>query len=467
MKFTRLGVATGVLVAAACAASSTAAPRSMEPEFTAPVRLTPTSGYGGFEPTLVVDHANNTWITAHKSYHGQVSPDAGSAAGVRSSSWLWITRDGKSFSQPPGKTPLREHEQFAGDEGDLAVSPDNDVYFIDLGFASSGFAAWHVNGPGDVSLQHEAARLPHVVAAADRPFVAAGPKGTVLIVQNQVPALALGTNSFGGYNSDGSDGPLGAAELFFSSDGGKTFDSALPYVVNSGQFCRPLVDRLDPKKMLVVCTTFNTGRGKPEDASDIVFSMRSTDGGKRWTRTEMRRSTGRSSEDFLACLNFPSVAQDRNGTVHAVCNENEYTGGALAAVTPGGKIVHYMSRDFGTTWTSRDITPGPGIWNMANIAVAPNGLLGLGVYYRPDTTSTWQYRAGVFKAGGRVRTVEVSRGQAVDRADAGTAPGDFNQVGFGPDNKLRVTYNVADFQNVAQQPTKFTGLFNVYYSQQK
>ena len=463
----RAALAIGMALSTTLAGVSAAKPSDPRAGFTAPVRLTTTTGFGGFEPSLVVDHANNTWITAHKSYHGQVTPDGGSAAGVRSASWLWITRDGKTFAAPPGQTALREHEQFAGVEGDLAVSPDNDVYFVDMGHLSSGFASWHVDGRGDVSMRHAAARMPHAVPVSDRPFVAAGRGGTVLIVHNQVGALSAGSNSLGGFNPDGSDGPVGNAQLFVSRDGGRTFDSALPYVVNNGAFCRPLVDRADPRKMLAVCTTMDTARGKPEDASDIVFSMRSTDGGKTWTRTQMRAGSGRSVSEFEPCLNFPSVAQDRRGTIHAVCNENEFAGGRFAAVTTGSKIVHYVSRDFGSTWNSRDITPGAGIWNQASVAAAPNGLLGIGAYYRSDTSSTWQYRAGVFRSGTRPRTVEVSVGHAVDRADSGMAPGDFNQVAFGPDNKLRVTYNVADFQHVANQPAKHSGLFNVYYAQQR
>lgn len=466
---TRAGLATGLVVLTVLSGVSDAKPKTQQATFGAPVRLTPTTGFGGFEPSLVVDRSNTVWVTAHKAYHGQVSPDDDSALGARSSSWLWTSKDGKTFVSPPGSTAQRQHEQFLGDEGDLAVSPDNDVYFVDLGFASSAFTAWKVDPrSGAIAVAHEDPRMKHVVPGSDRPFIAAGKGGVVLVVQNQLGSVAVGTNGYAaGYDvrnptSEIDDDPTygnrtGQSGLFLSRDGGRTFTSPLPFVVDRSKFCRPLVDRKDAAKMMVVCNQL---------ANDAVVVTRSTDGGRTWTRHDVRPATkGRADE--RRCVNFPSVAQGARGVVYVLCNDYRFAGdpntGAAADRT---QLVLSTSRDFGRTWSSRDVTPEAGLWDQASIAASDDGKLGIGSYFRPDRGSTWQFRAAVFRPGADAVSTEVSAGQSIARADSGTAPGDFTQVGFGPDNKLHVAYNISDFQDVATQPTKFTALHQVWYAKQ-
>lgn len=87
MRTRNTGVVAAVLAATAMAGSGSAAVRTHALVFDAPVRLTPLTGAGGFEPSLVVDHLNNVWVTAHRSYV-PVSPDSKAATPVRFASWL-------------------------------------------------------------------------------------------------------------------------------------------------------------------------------------------------------------------------------------------------------------------------------------------------------------------------------------------------------------------------------------------
>lgn len=453
------GLAASTLVAGVSSARTPAGPTP----FSRPVALTTTPGFGGFEPTLTVDTSGNTWVTAHKSYHGQVSPDGGSPAGLRSSSWLWVTRDGTHFTNPPGADAVSLHEQYLGDEGDVAASPDGDVHFVDLGLASSSLASWRTTPAGRITLTGSQVRMPQAVLGSDRPFVAAGRRGALLVVQNQIGAIGVDDTSAAGYSHDPAreidDDPAvgsesGQAELFVSDDGGRTFTSPLPHIVHGSAFCRPLVDRRDRRKMLVFCTSLT---------SDALFADRSSDGGTTWKRTVVQPAEGRPSSAYMPCSNFPSVAQSRDGRLHVLCTEVSLADGYFAS----SRLVGWTSKDFGASWTRRDLTPEPGIWEQGSIAVAPNGRIGVAGYYRADRSRPWQYRAATFSEGTDPVSVEVSAGEPIAPADSQFSPGDFTQIAFGPDNRLRTAFNVAQLQDVVTQQSKLTGLYDVFYSQER
>src|SRR3954465_15379691 len=112
-------VCSAAAVSVVAQTSAGAAPAG--PSFAAPVKLTIDKYAGGYEPSITVDRFNNIVVTAHKQNHTLVaSPDSRAVTGVRSQSWLWTSKDGKTFTDMPGLTPLQEQNAEFGDEGDLA-----------------------------------------------------------------------------------------------------------------------------------------------------------------------------------------------------------------------------------------------------------------------------------------------------------------------------------------------------------
>lgn len=447
-------VASGLLAVllAGSGAAATQRPAAFEP----PVLLTPVPGSGGFEPGLVVDRFDNVWVTAHHSY-GPAVADAGSPAGVRSASFLWMSRDGKTFANPPGSTQLNAEQQYPGDEADLAVDANGGVFFLDLAEAGTNytFSAWKATGPGRARLSRSTPALP-AAFAFDRPFIAAGGDGQLLISENTLGGAAVDRRT-------GPDHPItkGATGLYVSHDGGATLTTALPYVPDGADaFCRPLVEHRDARRMVAVCTT---------SASDALVTTSvlptrlvafvSSDGGDTWVRHPISGPVGLPSDAEM----FLSVAQDPDGTLHVLYHQQPASGTV--------RLLMFTSRDHGMSWARRDVTPLTGIWNQASIASAPNGMLGLAGYYRPNAHSSWQFRAAVFNpaSSGRPVSHEIKQGQVVLAPSDAYAPGEFTQAAFDHESRLRVTYAVRNLPATPADSTldKHAPSFAIYYAQQR
>src|SRR3954464_5900517 len=94
------------------------------PNFGTPVRLPTWRQCGGYEPGIAIDKYGNIFVTAHKQNHClAVANDPNAPAGVRSQSWLWTSKDGVNWKNPPGLANLAvpADELDFGDEGDIAL----------------------------------------------------------------------------------------------------------------------------------------------------------------------------------------------------------------------------------------------------------------------------------------------------------------------------------------------------------
>jgi hypothetical protein len=454
-----------VLIAAPLATTAVAAPPgpSAALRFDKPVLLTPQSGFGGFEPSLIVDQKDNVWATAHRTYT-PVSPDPGATAGVRSASWLWMSTDGKTFKDPPGLTPAGEYQKNFGLEGDVARDSAGNVYFIDLGPAEARFSSWHVGGRGQATALSTTPALP--VVLDDRPFVAAGGNGTVFVAVNAASSAPEGGNY----------------AFYVSHDGGASFGQGLPYVAVGSSFCRPHVSLRNPQLLTAVCNGTATkppvlavpSAGEvvtpPPLAPEALLAFTSTDGGLHWTRTVLNSQAGAVPTGFQV---FPSLAEAPDGTVSVLYHQQQYEptdtghGGAVTR----SRLMMYSTRNGGLSWSKpRDVTPDPGIWSETSLSAAPNGLLGIAGYYRPNQSSPWTFRAATFRSSTRdIVSVPVAAGQIAALASENSPPGEFTQAAFDSRSKFKVIYAARELTlpvlTAGVDNAKF-GNTQVFYAQQ-
>lgn len=450
----RAGLAAGLAASTVLAGVSAAAHPPQLPVFHRPVLLTSTPGFGGFEPSLVVDRHDNVWATAHRTYT-PVSPDGRSTARLRSASWLWTSADGRTFTVPPGTTPLSEQDQYFGVEGDLATDASGNVYFADVAPPKVSFTSWHTTGPGQFTATRSTPSLS--VPAYDRPFLASGQNGVVVLGVNDLGASPLAPPDRGDLLSGKSQGLM---SFYVSRDGGKTFSTTGFHAPESG-ICRPHVSRKDPRVIVAVCSARLASGFDDNDGQVALLAFRSTDAGVTWTRT-MRRVLGAPQGVGVV---FPSIAETSDGALHFLSHQEQsgrrdYT------------LLLTSSRDLGGNWgASRQVESGPGMWSLTSIAADHRGRLALAGYHRRDFASPWTFKAAVFRPGhGRVDPTPVAPGQVAYPATEDQPPGEFTQAAFDSRGKLRVVYAVRELpsaQPLADVDGKVAGSSAVYYAQQR
>jgi hypothetical protein len=412
-----------LLVVAACAAAVLApASAGAQATFDAPVKMTPTQGFGGYEPGLSIDRFGNIFVTAHKQNHGLVlSPDTQSAPGARSMSWVWWSKDGgKTFGGPPGLTPLMEQTLEFGDEGDLATDDADHLYFVDTNVTDVTFTRWKASALGNLTLEATRPVLPAGEPVDDRPWVIAHGNGTVLYLGNEGDTSTYTLGQVGGE----ANGP-GRYTVYRSTNAGDMFDS-IGYTLKDSGWCRPAWDRVrNDRRFVVFCTAQTAGTSRTN-----LYSFVSTDDGVTWTRHVA--GTFNAKDPLNSTWPCATIAPD--GTVYAMVDDHvTNTSGAITATA----MTLFKSTDGGLTWTSR-VIPAPKFTQYSWMDVAPDGSLGVAYYGRQKTTDAWHLLAGTAATPAEDPAM-ADLGSVASASN--TAPfGDFFQVQFGPDSKLNVVW---------------------------
>jgi len=462
---------TGALVAAAVAitAPTSAAPQR-GPRFAAPVLLTTDTGFGGYEPSIVVDRFNNVVVTAHKQNHNLVvSPDSRATTKLRNMSWIWYSGDHKTFSNMPGLTPAQEQNHVFGDEGDLAVDETGHVYFVDTSVVDNSFSRWKASANGKLTLETIRPVGPFGEPVDDRPWIAAHGDGVVMYLGNQGDKA-----TYPGGQVGGGDGPAygpGRYTVYMSYDHGDTFDP-LGVTLNDSGWCRPAADHRKGSKMLyVVCTNdggandVNETAGDPGFEKGTLWSYVSADDGKTWTRTKMGEYS--AADPWTT---YPSVTVAKDGTVYALYNDNKHVGTCdpVTAMTftcdenvKSSHLILYTSKTQGRTWSRQEVTPTPGLIRYSWIDVAPNGTLGIAYYHRPNTSSDWNLMAATARPGSKFVASRVSSKPVASKIYSSPF-GDFFQCAFGPDSKLNVAWTAMDTDLGAEGLNS-----DIYYARQQ
>lgn len=414
MRRTVLAVSGSVALTALTLTALASPGPAKAPHFGKPVLLTIDKYAGGYEPGLTIDQFNNVYVTAHKQNHTLVlSPDARSTTKVRSQSWLWTSKDGKTFSDLPGLTPAQEQNAEFGDEGDLTHDETGHVYFVDTNVVDDSFSRYKASGNGQIVLETTRPVGPFGEVVDDRPWIVAHGDGVVLYAGNEGDKSTYPAGTGG----DGSAYGPGRYTVYLSYNHGDTFDPRGITLADSG-WCRPAADhRAGSKDLYVLCT----------NDVDTLWAYSSHDDGRTWRRTRM----GGYSAKNESISTYPSVAISKDGTLSALYNKTTRA--------DGSHLMLYTSTDHGHAWTVKDVTPKEGLIRYTWLDVAPDGTLGIGYYYRTDASSDWYVYAGTARPGKPFAVTKVST-QTIASKRNGAAFGDFFQIAFGPDNKLSVVW---------------------------
>jgi len=451
--------------------SALAAPAPAGPRFSEPVLLTVDKYTGGYEPGIAVDKFSNVYVTAHKQNHSLVlSPDSRSTTKVRSQSWLWTSKDGKTFTDPAGLTPAQEQNAEFGDEGDVAVDDTGHMYYVDTNVADNSFSRYKATGNGQVKLETTRPVGPFGEPVDDRPWITAHGDGVVMYAGNQGDKISYPVGASG----DGAAYGPGRYTVYMSYNHGDTFDPRGITLADSG-WCRPTADhRKGSKDLYVLCTNDGgaddetTNAGDPGFEKGTLWAYSSHDDGRTWSRTKMGSYDAKGERTST----YPSASIAKDGTIYALYNATKT---AHSQFTPPGvpdpllasddpaesHLMLYTSKNKGRTWTAKEITPKKGIIRYTWLDVAPNGTVGIAYYYRENTSQDWYVYAATAKPGKKFIASKVST-KPIASHIYGSAFGDFFQIAFGPDNKLNVVWTL---QN---EDLKFEGLnSDIYYAKQK
>jgi hypothetical protein len=470
MRRTVLALSCSAVLATSAVAALAAPGAGKAPVFGKPVLLTIDKYTGGYEPSVTVDRFNNVYVTAHKQNHSLVvSPDSRATAGLRSQSWLWTSKDGKTFTDMNGLTPLQEQNAEFGDEGEVAHDDTGHVYFVDTNVADNSFSRYKATGNGQVVLETTRPVGPFGEPVDDRPWITAHGDGVVMYVGNQGDKVSYPAGARG----DGDAYGPGRYTVYMSYDHGDTFDP-LGVTLNDSGWCRPAADhRKGSKDLYVLCTNdggandVNENAGDPGFEKGTLWAYASHDDGRTWTRSRMGSYDARDK-----ISTYPSVTVGKDGTLYALYNHSvtkhtqilpdNVPDPATGIDEPvSSRLWVYTSKDKGRTWSGRDVTPRKGIVRYSWIDVANDGTLGIAYYFRESTHDDWYVWAATAKPGKPFAAAKVSSTKIASKAYS-SAFGDFFEIAFGPDNKLNVVWTLQNKDIVAE------GLnTDIYFARQK
>ena len=407
--------------------------------FGPPVKVTPTGGFG-YEPSFVADRFGNIFATAHKeNWQLVLAPDLNSPTYTRSMSWDWISVDqGQSFQDIQGLTPLSIEQHEFGDEGDMALDDSDHLFYVDTNVADDTFVRWKINALGNVTLETTRPLIPAAQFVDDRPWITAHGNGHVFYFGNEGDKVTypLGTQGAG-------CGP-GRYTVYPSTDGGNTFNALGCTLPDSG-WCRPASDHR-PGQHTVYAICGNDGGSddvfSPTNPKGTLYAYISNDDSATW-----RRSVIGSYMALDSTFSWPSVMVGPDGTVWAIyvdahqleCTTDPILG--TSCDTDSNRLRLFQSTDGGATWKGKDITPMPGRYRYAWLALSSDGSnLGVGVYYTPNSTTTpWKVYGAIFKPWQKPQLVSLDDSHPVSAAGS-EPPGDYMGSYFLPNGILGVIW---------------------------
>jgi hypothetical protein len=432
------------------------------PRFGTPVRLPTWESCGGYEPGIAIDKFGNIFVTAHKQNHCLVvANDPGAPLGVRSQSWLWTSKDGVNWSNPPGLENLfvDPSQLDFGDEGDIALddAPNPHLYFVDTKVVDNSLTRWTISGPGTANMLQDMHRtaIPTAEEVDDRPWVIAHGPSTVMYAGNEGDKDTYNAGS----TTNGCTGstvlpPLpgqqqspvgGRYTVFMSYDGGATFDPVGCTLPDSG-WCRPAADHKPGSQYLYMFCTNDAGAddevnnpGDPGFTVGTLWTYVSADDGHTWQRYKVDNYNANldSGSNTNGDITWSQITVARDGSVYALFN-NPISN--ADQVKTGSQLLLYRSKDHGKTWKRQDVTPAnPGLIRYSWLAVSKNNRVGVAYESHPDINGAWHVYAGVSKHFNK--PVHYTLADPTEVAPAGDFVfGDFFEIAFDPHGRLNVVY---------------------------
>jgi hypothetical protein len=260
-------------------------------------------------------------------------------------------------------------------------------YVLETAGPAVSLTRWSDPDGRRAAVDYSGVRLPTSQLGDARPSLVAHGNGRVFYLVREASAMAhpLSLGSGSGYGA-------GQSVVYASYDGGQTFDPSGYTLKGSGR-CGGAADHapLSPN-VYVVCTSATT--------PGTVWAYASSDDGHSFERHPAGTYSGSDPS-----TSWPTVAVAPDGTVWALHVDGAESGTRRAA---GNVIRLFRSRNHGRTWTSEDITPLPGRYESASMALSPDGRrFGLGVYFKSSPASPWRVYGAVWIPGTLPRLVSL------------------------------------------------------------
>jgi hypothetical protein len=287
----------------------------------------------GYEPSIAVDSTGALYYTAHKNLDDKSSWDY-------LASWFLISTDnGQTWKSPDEPFPTgRVWQTYLGDEGDIAVDAQDNVYFVDTYLLDNHIHVWADQGEWQYSV-----RIQKTTGLDDRPWIAAHGDSIVHYLGNNAVEVQGGRYWY-----------------YRSTNGARTFTAGDPVPGNGWAH----IDAERYGDHVYIISESAVGR-----EADILLYV-SDDQGATWdwnnpVKIGHRDGPGRQ---------YPIVSAAEDGLVWALWND------ATNGVENGTKVFVGRSTDYGQTWEYWNITPFQAFMDYPTINGGPDGSVGVAFY---------------------------------------------------------------------------------------
>jgi hypothetical protein len=267
----------------------------------------------GYEPSISADSTGALYYTAHKNLDDKSSWDY-------PASWFFISTDeGRTWKSPDEPFPSGRYWQtFLGDEGDIGVDAQDNVYYVDTYLLDN-----HIHVFADQGQWQYSVRIQKTTGLDDRPWITAQ----------------------GNYRS---------------TNGARTFTAGEPVPGNGWGH----IDAERNGNHVYIISESNVG-----GEADILMYI-SSDQGQTWdwnhpVKIAHRNGSGRQ---------YPIVSAQENGVVWALWND------ATNAAESGNVVFVGRSTDYGQTWDTWNITPFRSFMDYPTINAGPDGSVAVAFY---------------------------------------------------------------------------------------
>lgn len=354
----------------------------------------------GYEPSIAIDSTGAMYITAHKNLDDKTT-------WPYLASWFLVSRDDGASWASPNQPPILGNywKTFLGDEGDIGVDADDNVYFVDTYILDNHIHVFHDQGVWDHSV-----RVQKSTGLDDRPWIAGQGSGTLHYLGN-----------------NGAEVGGGRYWYYRSANQGLTWTKGDPVPGNGWAH---LDAERDGQHVYIV------SESDIDAAADILVYV-SENGGRTWDWSNPvvvghRDGPGRE---------YPVVSVGGGGLVYVLWND------ATDGVENGTRIFVGVSDDFGKTWNTSEVTPFKGFIDYPTINAGPDGTLAVAFYGTQDlpvsSNSTW-YLYGAMQRNATFGAINLDFSMATDdplyQGEDLHALHDFFEIAIGPDLVLNVAF---------------------------
>ncbi len=320
-------------------------------------------GKQGYEPGLVVDSKGYMYYTAHKNLDDKTSWQY-------LASWFFVANPDGTGWKSPDSPPIRgeKWKTEQGDEGDIGVDANNQIYFVDTFLKTTGDN--HIHVFQDPGTWQYSVRYQKTNGRDDRPWITAQGSGILNYLGNNGVSIN------------------GGREWYYrSTDGGHLFTLGTPVPGNGWGH---IDDERGGTHVYII------SESDTEVPADIrVYA--SSDSGATWNFNApvvVAHRNGPGSVPGIAD-GFPVwICAGPDGAVWCIWSDTEGT-------DTHNHIFVGRSFDYGQTWNATEITPWNGYFLYPTLNVGEDGTVAVAFYATESVPVTdqseWHIYAGMIR----------------------------------------------------------------------